>query len=28
LEQLIRKSYKYLLNQATTIVARDGRRVG
>lgn len=27
-EQLIKKSYKYLLNQATTIVARDGRRVG
>jgi len=28
LEQLVRKSYKYLLNQATTIVARPGRRVG
>ncbi|MEK1929567.1 MAG: FCD domain-containing protein [Pararhizobium sp.] len=28
LEQLVKKSYKYLLNQATTIVARDGRRVG
>lgn len=28
LEQLVRKSYKYLLNQATTVIARDGRRVG
>ena len=28
LEQLVRKSYKYLLNQATSIVARQGRRVG
>lgn len=28
LEQLVRKSYKYLLNQATTIVGRQGRRVG
>jgi GntR family transcriptional regulator, transcriptional repressor for pyruvate dehydrogenase complex len=28
LERLVKKSSKYLLNQATTIVARDGRRVG
>lgn len=28
LEQLVKKSYKYLWNQATTIIARDGRRVG
>jgi DNA-binding FadR family transcriptional regulator len=28
LEQLVRKSYRYLLNQATSIVARQGRRVG
>jgi GntR family transcriptional regulator, transcriptional repressor for pyruvate dehydrogenase complex len=27
LEHLVRKSYKYLLNQATTIVAREGSRV-
>lgn len=28
LEQLVKKSYKYLLNQATTIVSREGRHVG
>lgn len=28
LEQMVRKSYKYLLNQATSIVARQGRNVG
>jgi GntR family transcriptional repressor for pyruvate dehydrogenase complex len=28
LEMLVKKSYKYLLNQATTIVERDGQRVG
>lgn len=28
LETLVKKSYKYLLNQATTIVERGGRRVG
>ncbi|WP_417722646.1 FadR/GntR family transcriptional regulator [Salipiger sp.] len=28
LEQLVRKSYKYLLNQATSIVSRQGRQVG
>lgn len=27
LEQLVRKSYKYLLNQATSIVGRQGRQV-
>jgi GntR family transcriptional repressor for pyruvate dehydrogenase complex len=28
LEQLVKKSYKYLLNQATAIVAREGKQVG
>lgn len=28
LDKLVKKSYKYLLNQATTIVEREGRRVG